>query len=925
MLLLCNETARRGSKRGAVVHKKDANGVQSKPLGLEYIVDRIEVDDPLSGYILRTEKEGWLQGFITVTTFMTWHRDFEWNSLAAENGITDVDKLEHAWDSDGALANALMSMPRQKPHPTREYAFLSPKVAEISLLGAMGCGAKLLQLVLDDLEQKGEYDYVVLQATDNAVSFYEKMGFVRIGAVAKPQQELLNGQPGKGSDRKSTKKALRESKSLEKNAAAQRAKQTTDDGWRKWCLMMLQHVLDMPEAALLMHARASPLMLERQRCVDLAGVADALRELSEDERHLYHTADRGVWANTVDLHSDPTAWVRHMHLPRYADAHDFCLDMRLVLEAMVRDPKVALKVKQASASVFQAFRQRWNSLGATEAIDAALLAASDTPSPGPTVLDDTLANVHDSRMFIYVDWEWSFFRGFKVYQVHDQTGETGIGSSSKQVREWTIAAELAPPEGFDPNFLVFVAREEKAYDYDFKPHVDSWGLLCDTHIEVCAHFSQGSLEGEECQRTQCLRIKDQAVVLTAAYTKLFALRALGNVTPNKAQLVPLASVRPPPKIATVAPPKLPAIPKLPALPKLTTPTGRSMYRCGVCGQPKVGHVCPGYRVAVVEAATPPPRLPDTQTSMPPCAAPPPPPPVPVLADHEDFANMLTLASLTSTPQPETAANQSAKEKLVCDQAHTPLATRPPATPLQATPLHATPPFATAAVLSHTEHGQDESALHHDLLEQQHARSEDVNMEHISLHMLQALPSETDATLQQEADTMHEERDKMHEKGDKIHEVGEKMQVEGESMREERGKMADRLQDAESLDSAPSAQQSLAGEHTHRLESAPALEEQAQMKQQSELETPDSLEPTPAKQEAVGDTVEGGDTGETLEVMAGSDAGRDAGIDAGIHVAGGVAKEEEIMPEEAVEEEEVIPQELKEEVDEQEQEVNFSNM
>ena len=49
MLLLCNEAARRGSKRGAVAHKKDANGVQCKPLGLEYIVDRIDVDDPLTG------------------------------------------------------------------------------------------------------------------------------------------------------------------------------------------------------------------------------------------------------------------------------------------------------------------------------------------------------------------------------------------------------------------------------------------------------------------------------------------------------------------------------------------------------------------------------------------------------------------------------------------------------------------------------------------------------------------------------------------------------------------------------------------------------------------------------------------------------------------------------------------------------------
>ena len=123
MLLLCNEAARRGSKRGMVVHKKDANGVQSKPLGLEYMVDRINVDDPLTGYMLRTEKEGWLQGFITVTTFMTWHHNFEWNSLAKESGITDADKFTHAWDSDGELAKALMALPRQQAHATRQHAY----------------------------------------------------------------------------------------------------------------------------------------------------------------------------------------------------------------------------------------------------------------------------------------------------------------------------------------------------------------------------------------------------------------------------------------------------------------------------------------------------------------------------------------------------------------------------------------------------------------------------------------------------------------------------------------------------------------------------------------------------------------------------------------------------------------------------------
>jgi hypothetical protein len=46
----------------------------------------------------------------------------------------------------------------------------------------------LVALVIEELERmkacgKANYDYVVLQATDNSIPFYESMGFVRVGAV----------------------------------------------------------------------------------------------------------------------------------------------------------------------------------------------------------------------------------------------------------------------------------------------------------------------------------------------------------------------------------------------------------------------------------------------------------------------------------------------------------------------------------------------------------------------------------------------------------------------------------------------------------------------------------------------------------------------------------------------------------------------
>ena len=55
MLLLCNEAANRQQSRNAEItgkKKKEADGVQSKPLGLEYIADRSSPPYPLSFPIL---------------------------------------------------------------------------------------------------------------------------------------------------------------------------------------------------------------------------------------------------------------------------------------------------------------------------------------------------------------------------------------------------------------------------------------------------------------------------------------------------------------------------------------------------------------------------------------------------------------------------------------------------------------------------------------------------------------------------------------------------------------------------------------------------------------------------------------------------------------------------------------------------------
>jgi hypothetical protein len=170
----------------------------SKPLSLEYLADRSDVDEPLWGYMVR--HEGRLQGFITVTTFTNYHPTFCWDSLhpAAfdESEAEAQQKDAHAnnntrtsqrqVDSNGRVAQELQATTRAGD--IHNEGIVWPRLAEISLLGALGCGRTLVQLVLEDLERLSatpvaHYDYVVLQATDNSIRFYESLGFVRVGAL----------------------------------------------------------------------------------------------------------------------------------------------------------------------------------------------------------------------------------------------------------------------------------------------------------------------------------------------------------------------------------------------------------------------------------------------------------------------------------------------------------------------------------------------------------------------------------------------------------------------------------------------------------------------------------------------------------------------------------------------------------------------
>ncbi|KAL3791795.1 hypothetical protein HJC23_002426, partial [Cyclotella cryptica] len=209
LTLLCSEASRRRKNHSAsaATEKK----ITSKPLSIEYIFDRIDTDDPLWGYMLRTDtpmsatgrpsslkaspqwRRGMLQGFISVTTFTTWKSSFRFDSLHEEAFAYDDVVLEQemknglrVYDKDGALAQEL----EQTVHGGDPYVegIVYPRIAEISLLGGLGCGKQLLKLAIERLEclrptSSQNYEYVVLQATENSIPFYESMGFTRVGCI----------------------------------------------------------------------------------------------------------------------------------------------------------------------------------------------------------------------------------------------------------------------------------------------------------------------------------------------------------------------------------------------------------------------------------------------------------------------------------------------------------------------------------------------------------------------------------------------------------------------------------------------------------------------------------------------------------------------------------------------------------------------
>lgn len=176
---VCNEAARRCTLRSNPSAER-----YEKPLSVSYIKERIEYDDPLEGFIVRTDSEPYqIQGFILTTRFTTWRKTFRWTFDEPAALITPVDHRMHIVDNRGELTKELQSCERDDSNPSQGYSY--KRICEISLLGGLGCGSALLSRALSELRQSEKYDYVVLQSTKIAIPFYEKHGFVRVGAVTR--------------------------------------------------------------------------------------------------------------------------------------------------------------------------------------------------------------------------------------------------------------------------------------------------------------------------------------------------------------------------------------------------------------------------------------------------------------------------------------------------------------------------------------------------------------------------------------------------------------------------------------------------------------------------------------------------------------------------------------------------------------------
>ena len=112
---------------------------------------------------------------------------FSVDGLCAAAAVTLDDYKTHAVDGEGPGSEEVpyaASCSASALRRLRREGVVWPQIAEVSLLGGLGTGRTLMDTVIAEVADRGDADFVVLQATDQAVPFYERLGFSKVGAVA---------------------------------------------------------------------------------------------------------------------------------------------------------------------------------------------------------------------------------------------------------------------------------------------------------------------------------------------------------------------------------------------------------------------------------------------------------------------------------------------------------------------------------------------------------------------------------------------------------------------------------------------------------------------------------------------------------------------------------------------------------------------
>jgi len=195
LVALCHEAANRRSKStGAFTGAEGIHDAHAKDerVSPNYVFDRLRTDYPLRGFTIRAiDAQQRLQGFIATTTFTTWSRYFKWDSKSPDAQLPGTEagkaRSKHAhvrWDQDNRIALELEQQVRDGD--PQDTGVIWQSVGEISLMGSLGggCGHFLVQLALEDMKQAG-YVYAVVHATESSASFFDRCGFIHVGALAR--------------------------------------------------------------------------------------------------------------------------------------------------------------------------------------------------------------------------------------------------------------------------------------------------------------------------------------------------------------------------------------------------------------------------------------------------------------------------------------------------------------------------------------------------------------------------------------------------------------------------------------------------------------------------------------------------------------------------------------------------------------------